>query len=69
MTWEGKDGTWASALSDLQRNIKIGTFALDVVSIEFFGVFPLEYGAFAARRTMVQTFPLFGDKGTPFLAR
>ena len=69
MTWEGKDGTWTSALSYLQRNIKIGTFALDVVSIEFFGVFPLEYGAFAARRTMVQTFPLFGDKGTPFLAR
>ena len=61
--------TWTSALSDLQRNIKIGTFALDVVSIEFFGVFPLEYGAFAARRTMVQTFPLFDDKGTPFLAR
>lgn len=69
MTWEGKDVTWTSALSDLQRNIEIGAFALDVVGIEFFGVFPLEYGAFAARRTMVQTFPLFGDKGTPFLAR
>ena len=69
MIGEGKDGTWASALSDLQRNIKIGAFTLDVVSIEFFGVFPLEYGAFAARRTMVQTFPLLGDKGTPFLAR
>ena len=48
MIGERKDGTWASALSDLQRNIKIGAFTLDVVGIEFFGVFPLEYGAFAA---------------------
>ena len=48
MTWEGKDVTWASALSDLQRNIEIGAFALDVVGFEFLGVFPLEYGAFAA---------------------
>lgn len=58
---------WLCGLSAyLQCYVDVGTFAVDVVGIECFGVAPAQYAAFATGFAVVDAFPGFKHIGAPF---